>query len=767
MLGLRSRLLILLLFAIVTVLGVSFHSLVKIQRQATEEAQQKAMDLARLLAVNQEHFFEQAHQLLVTISQLPQIRKKDSVACRKLLSGLMEPLYANLGVIGVKGALICSSFPLSVSVNPANQIDFKRALENRDFVIGNYQSASTTGRPILNVAYPIMKTMGKPRRVVFASLDLAWLHQVAASQMPLDGTFNLVDDQGTVLIGHPSSEKAIFARRSMIQNLLRERNGGTVDVSERNDTSRLLAFAPIGGSFKGQKLFVALEIVRSSKTSGIHISLVENLPGLVFVVVLIAAVAWAGGDFLIVRGFHSLLSASRSLASGNLAARVSAPSGGGEVGQLARAFDDLADSLQRRENETKGAVEHMRSQRQRQNALHEINLAITSTLDLSAILTGLLEKIDLLLPYSAATVRLYDRETGRLEPIASRNVEEKEWKGIQWKTGIGLPNVVFDSKAPLVVENAQTDPRTMDPVFFRKHGFISYLGVPLIAKGETLGVLSFYTKKEHQFSPQEVDFLTVLAGQAAIAIHNSQLFVQTRNQAVELEKSNRIKDEFLSVMSHELRTPLNIIMNYTDMLKAEILGEVSDSQGKALEKVSHQSRELLRMVNGILDVARLEAGTVNLEIKRLSLEDFVHSLKSEYSVPLDKDVHLVWNLPPAMPPMETDPLKLKQIVKHLIDNAIKFTDSGTVTTSVRLLPEEGTLEFHICDTGIGIAEDYLAVIFEKFRQIDSSDSRLYGGSGLGLYVAKAYTEMLGGTVEAKSRPGQGSTFTVRLPIQET
>ena len=763
MLGLRVRLLILLLSATLAVFAAGLLSMLKIQRHAEEQAQHNAMNLARTVSANQEHLFEQTYQLLIAISKLPQVRKKDWTACRTMLSALMEPAYANLGVIDMNGALLCGSHPFSTSTNLDNQGSFRRALQSGDFAIEDYQPASTTGKPVLNVAYPIMEPDGNPRGVVFASLNLASLYEVAALQVPLEASFNLIDGRGTVLVGNPASEKAILSRKPMIQNMLGEFNGGLVNFSETDGASRLIALWPVQGPLRGEKLFVGIDVTRKSSNQ----SFGRNVAGLVIIVALITTIAWLGGDLFVVHGFHSLLGAAKSFASGNLSARSRLAYGKGELGQLARAFDDLADSLERRDNEAKEAAEDVRAQYERHNALHEINLAITSSLDLTAILTALLEKIDLLLPYSAATVQLYNRETGRLEPIASRNVEEKEWKKIQKeiqrKTGLGLPNVVFENKAPLVVENAQTDPRTMDPVFFRQHGFVSYLGVPLIAKGETLGVLSFYTKKEHRFSRKEIDFLTILAGQAAIAIDNSQLFTQVTNQAVELEKSNRIKNEFLAVMSHELRTPLNIIMNYTDIMKAGIL--VGHEQGRALEKVGRHSRELLKMVNDILEVAKLESATVELERKYLNVADLLSALQSEYSAPLEKDVELIWSFPSEFPRLETDHGKLKQILNRLIDNAIKFTDHGTVSISTHWLAPS-TIEFRVRDTGIGIAKDSLPVIFEKCRQIDSTDSRPYGGAGLGLYLACAYTQMLGGTIAVESQPGVGSTFTVRLPTQE-
>lgn len=410
------------------------------------------------------------------------------------------------------------------------------------------------------------------------------------------------------------------------------------------------------------------------------------------------------------------------------------------------------------------AEQQVQLHRRRQAVLYDINLAMTSTLDLKKVLDLLLEKNDLLLPYSATTVSLINKADGKLEPVAYHNVDEEKWKAQELEHG--LTNVVFEIKSPLVVGNLQTHPGLQDRDFYLDQGFVSYLGVPLIIRGEVLGVLSFYTKGEHLFANEEVEFLSTLAGQAAIAIHNSQLYEQTKQQALDLEKANKVKDEFLSVMSHEMRTPLTVVLGNARMILDRVLGEIAAGHEEALGKIISSSNNLLNMVNGILEATRIEAQTVKLESRLVRLSNFLDELRSDYNFPLDKELTLTWDYPSELPSMRTDKDKLKQILQNLINNAIKFTERGNVTIAARHSPEVKTVEFKVADTGIGIPEESLPFIFQIFRQLDSSNKRSYGGVGLGLYIVKRYTDLLRGTVKVESEPGKGLTFTVTIPSEK-
>jgi PAS domain S-box-containing protein len=427
-------------------------------------------------------------------------------------------------------------------------------------------------------------------------------------------------------------------------------------------------------------------------------------------------------------------------------------------------------------------------------ALHEIDRAITSTLKLDTILEVLLDKIGVFLPIAAAsTVRLLDSESGELGSLTCRGLDEKAWRS----QAPAIPEAggaqrVVKTKSPVVVADIQKEARSYKSDVFR--GLVSYLGVPLIAHDTVLGVLSLYTRREHAFSAEEIDFLDTLAGQAAIAIHNARLYEK-------MVWANKVKDEFLSVMSHELRTPLTIVMGYTGLVKEGTLGKINRRQKEALDKVLVRAGDQLELINEIMQTTQLEARAVSPHIEYFNLRDLLDQLRADYTVrAVKKTICLKWDYPSASIPITSDGLKLKQILYNLINNALKFTDSGTVEVTARLAQGErreatgarhsreeksethasrltpvlsgvegphaygdGFVEFQVRDTGIGISKEMQGAIFNKFSQADGSETRSYGGVGLGLYVVKQYTDLLGGKIEIQSEPGKGSAFTVRIP----
>ena len=300
--------------------------------------------------------------------------------------------------------------------------------------------------------------------------------------------------------------------------------------------------------------------------------------------------------------------------------------------------------------------------------------------------------------------------------------------------------------------------------FFALEGLPSIIALPLIANNQVLGSLIFLGREEHDFGPEEIDFLSTLAGQAAIAIHHAELYQESQRQAEELRGAHSIKDEFLRVVSTELKTPLNVITGYAGMFLEGLLGGMTPLQEKGMEAVARQAKELHGLINTVLQVSNIETEPLHLEVHELDVWEFISELRSAYDVPLGSDLRMVWEYPQDFPSVQGDRLKLRHVLENLIDNAIKFTENGTITISARYLENRKELEFKVTDTGRGIPEKDLATIFQRFQkgsEIERGTPR--SGVGLGLYVVKKYLEILGGEIRVETRVGAGTTFTVRIP----
>jgi signal transduction histidine kinase len=429
-----------------------------------------------------------------------------------------------------------------------------------------------------------------------------------------------------------------------------------------------------------------------------------------------------------------------------------------QVGRMRRLAQEKEQEVRREQR----AAEQLRRQRERLEAMHEVNVAVTSTNETRSILNALLEKTLSHLPYAAALVRLRDPQSQLVETVAALGFDTKERLDA---ATLSFVDGIMKATEPLIVRNVFTETRFENLAFFKQEGLVSIIGLPLVANHETLGCLVYAAREEHGFGVEEVEFLDTLAGQAAMAIHHSQLYRQSQQQTEELRHAHRIKDEFLKVVSNELKTPLSVIAGYTDMFNQGLLGQLTPIQEKAIESIERQSKDLGGLINTVLQVSDIESESLRAGENEINLWEFLSELRSEYEPPLAKNVKLVWDYPADLPAIQSDRPKLKRIAENLINNAVKFTEHGTVTISLYYLAPAKTLELTVADTGIGMASERRGVIFEKFRQLQDAHRALqHGGVGLGLYIVKRYMDILGGEIHLDSEPGKGSTFTMRIPV---
>jgi signal transduction histidine kinase len=294
-------------------------------------------------------------------------------------------------------------------------------------------------------------------------------------------------------------------------------------------------------------------------------------------------------------------------------------------------------------------------------------------------------------------------------------------------------------------------------------GYRALLIVPLLRPDRTVGLLVVRRREPGQFPQSTIELLETFADQSVLAIQNARLFREIEEKGRQLEVASRHKSQFLANMSHELRTPLNAILGYTELMADGIYGQLPEKTIDVLKRLESNGRHLLGLINDVLDLSKIEAGQLVLELSDYSLEDIAQTVRSTLE-PLAADKKLAFKIEvaPKLPPGHGDGRRLAQVVINLVGNAIKFTDAGQVV--IKATATDGSFHLSVCDTGPGISAADQAKLFQEFQQADNAITRKKGGTGLGLAISKRIIEMHGGKIWVESRLGQGSTFAFTLPV---
>ncbi len=344
-------------------------------------------------------------------------------------------------------------------------------------------------------------------------------------------------------------------------------------------------------------------------------------------------------------------------------------------------------------------------------------------------------------------VRVPERRAFRIEAV---DVPDSPWLG--YELGEDVP-VVQQIGAAGVFVLPGDDPAHPFLSFLKQEGKTHALYAALREGHELIGVVSFVRAADRPFSDADRGLARAVADQAALAL-------RTATVVQDLRRANQLKTEFVSTMSHELRTPLNVILGYAEMARDCAL-EPAD-RDDCLDRIVGAGRDLLTLIESTLEIGKLEAGRMEVRAEPVPLPAFLDQLAETCGrIPRADGVVLEWSRAVPALTVETDARKLDIVVRNLVGNALKFTERGAV--SVEVCVEPARIGLRIRDTGIGIRAEDRDSIFEMFRQADGSDTRRYGGVGLGLYIVRRFVDQLGGTIELDSTPGVGTTFTVWLP----
>jgi signal transduction histidine kinase len=399
---------------------------------------------------------------------------------------------------------------------------------------------------------------------------------------------------------------------------------------------------------------------------------------------------------------------------------------------------------------------------QQLSRLVTVSVTLNSTLDPAQLLRFIIQTAAELLDCEAASILLYDENQHELNFTAASGEDPEKLAEIPVPIEGSIAGTIFSENRPLVINDVAKDPRhysqVSDQIQFHPR---SLLGVPMRIQDRVTGVLEALNKRGGDFSEQDVNLLSVIASQAAVAIHNARLMQALQSAYDELSRVDKLKTDFMAIASHELRTPLGVILGYATFLKDEAQGVLSNHAERVLNSALH----MRSLVEDLTNMNLLQTGAAKLDLRVVPIQPILQTIFDEVApTARAKGQQLTLSLPPTNLSVRVDAEKLGLVFTNLLNNAIRFTpDQGRIEMTARR--KHGEIWVCVQDNGIGIPHNELDNIFREFYQLEDHMRRRYGGMGLGLAIARDLIELHEGRIWAESEGlGKGAAFTVALPL---
>lgn len=456
---------------------------------------------------------------------------------------------------------------------------------------------------------------------------------------------------------------------------------------------------------------------------------------------------------------------AKEIEDGNYTSRVSVRRND-ELGHLARAFNTMA----KRVEELISSLEERVNARTRDlRASVEVAREITTVLQLQDLLPEVVKLTAETYQLYAVSILLPDTSNSRLSLAASiistgQPIVDEDAFNISLDSNQSIVAEVARTGKTIVINDVEADTRYL-PIAELPHTK-SELAIPMMLGTKFLGVFDVQSEYLHNFGEDEITALHILTKQTAIAVRNAQLFEEVRQARIQAEQANVAKSAFLASVSHELRTPLNSIINFTEFVRHGMKGPVNEQQSETLGEVVAASEHLLNLINDVLDMSKIESGSLTLYVKDgINLENLLNqSVSTARSLIVDKPVSVVSDIESSLPVIRGDEQRILQIFLNILSNACKFTAEGEIRVEAHRKDDDILIAIH--DTGPGIASDEKSKVFEAFKQTETGQ-KTGGGTGLGMPISRVLAEEHGGSLWFDGKVGIGTSFFVRLPICST
>jgi len=412
------------------------------------------------------------------------------------------------------------------------------------------------------------------------------------------------------------------------------------------------------------------------------------------------------------------------------------------------------------------AEESLKERNRELLVLRKISETILGSLDLKMVLEQILEQAMLSGSFDLGNIRLLDSSGETLQVEATRGYRDPQ-------------NALSHRRLTRTLESGQShfgdriftesciEEHVRDSGRFRtlkKEGVESFLNVPVRANGEMLGIIQLASRAPRKFRPEEINLFETIGNQMGVALQKAQLYEETRRQALELEKANKLQADFTAMIAHDLRSPLMNITGVAEVMIGGVFGSLTEEQQKWLGRIQANSRTLVDLVSDFLDVSKLESGYVEVRKERVGLSGLIQkSIENFRVLAQEKRISIRDAVDLSLPAVHVDPRRVDQVLSNLISNAIKFTGEEGETEVGAVLADASQVKVWVKDNGVGIPAEEIGQLFQKYRQGGNAKCSSQKGTGLGLVICKMIVEAHGGKIWVESQPGQGSTFFFSLP----
>ncbi len=735
--SLRFRLILIVLLAFLPAMALVLYTGLEQRTGAAAYAEQSTRRLVELGSLHQARQIEEAHRLLISSASRFSSQRMDDEHCSASMAELVKrhPYYLNVGLIAPSGKVLCSALPSGTGMDLSDRDYFQRALKGNGLAIGSYQTERLSGRASINFGYPVKDAEGQVQAVAFAAMDLRWLNTMAGQvRLPKGATITIVDREGTILARYPHPDLwvgKVVPKSDFLSTLLESQEEGVAEGTGVDGIKRLYAYTPLDD--RPHTTFLYTGIPTTTVYEEANRALVRNILGLCAVSILAVVAAHVFGHLFVIRRVDSLVATARQLAAGELSSRTKPDVGAHELALLAKALDDLAESLERKSVERDQMEEALRRSEAKYRTLVEQVPTVTyvATPDDRRSTLYISPQIDTLVGYDQAdfesdpslwSKRLHPDDRERVLREVARCQEEMDLFVCEYRM------LTFNDLVKWVRDEAVI--------------LFDDTGEPLFIQGVLIDVTEQKrTEEELRKAHEELE---------------SRVEQRTRELAranEELRQSSEKLKHFAYSVVHDLKSPAIGAYGLTRLLQKQYEHQLDARANQYCDQIVRASEHIAELVEKInVFIATKEAP---LKFEPVRVGEIIQVLREEFSSKLSlRRVKLVE--PEAGIEINADRLSLLRAFRNYIDNALKY---GGERLSLISVGYEGQGDFHVFsvnDDGQGMSEADSEKIFQMFQRDDSSGE--IEGSGLGLAIVKEIADRHGGKVWVESSLQTGTRF---------